>query len=80
MHAFVARTGNLVSPPHWIPTPLNIRVERADPAAGADLCGVIAERQEERRGSWRSAVDATACPGRGERPAHDRRRSSATKS
>ena len=29
MHAFIARTGNLITPPHWVPTPLNLRVERA---------------------------------------------------
>ena len=27
--AFIARTGNLITPPHWVPTPLNLRIEHA---------------------------------------------------
>lgn len=44
-HAFVARTGNLLTPPHWIPTPLNLRIEHAIRRLEHILQGVIAQRR-----------------------------------
>jgi len=45
MHSFIARTGSLLSPPHWVPTPLNLRVERAIRRLERILERVIAERR-----------------------------------
>jgi cytochrome P450 len=46
MQAFVVRTASLFSPPHWIPTPLNIRVERAIRRLERILHAVITERRK----------------------------------
>jgi cytochrome P450 len=46
MQAFVVRTASLLSPPHWIPTPMNIRVERAIRRLERILHAVIAERRK----------------------------------
>ena len=46
MQAFVVRTASLLSPPHWIPTPMNIRVERAIRRLERILRAVIAERRK----------------------------------
>jgi cytochrome P450 len=45
MRAFIARTGSLISPPHWIPTPLNLRVERAIRRLEQILMAIIAGRR-----------------------------------
>ncbi len=45
MRAFVARTGRLIAPPHWIPTPLNLRVERAIRRLERILFDLIDERR-----------------------------------
>jgi cytochrome P450 len=45
MRAFIARTGSLMTPPHWIPTPVNLRVERAIRRLERILAAVIAERR-----------------------------------
>jgi cytochrome P450 len=44
-HAFVARTGNLFTPPHWVPTPLNLRIERAIRRLERILMTIISERR-----------------------------------
>jgi cytochrome P450 len=44
-HAFIARTGNLITPPHWVPTPLNLRIERAIRRLERILMTVIAARR-----------------------------------
>jgi len=46
MRCFVARTGSLVNPPHWLPTPLNLRVERAIRRLERILMTIIAERRK----------------------------------
>jgi cytochrome P450 len=46
MQAFVVRTASLLSPPHWIPTPMNIRVERAIRRLERILHTVITERRK----------------------------------
>ncbi len=51
MHAFIARTGSLVSAPPWLPTPMNLRVERAVRRLERILFAIIAERR--RRGEDR---------------------------
>ena len=45
MRCFIARTGSLVNPPHWIPTPLNLRVERAVRRLERILVTIIAQRR-----------------------------------
>jgi cytochrome P450 len=45
MRSFIARTGRLLAPPHWFPTPLNLRVERAISRLERILAKVIAERR-----------------------------------
>jgi cytochrome P450 len=45
MRAFIARTGRLLTAPHWVPTPLNLRVERAIRRLERILATVIAERR-----------------------------------
>jgi cytochrome P450 len=45
MRAFIARTGSLIAVPHWIPTPLNLRVERAIRRLERILMTVIAQRR-----------------------------------
>jgi cytochrome P450 len=57
--AFIARTGKLLSAPHWVPTPLNLRVERAIRRLERILRRVIAERrrrQGEDRGDLLSML------------------------
>ena len=63
MRAFIARTGSLITPPHWIPTPLN-RSRRAShsPARTHPHDGHRRPARERRR-SWRLAVDAAARSG-----------------
>ena len=46
MRAFIARTGSLITAPHWIPTPLNRRVERAIRRLEQILMTVIADRRK----------------------------------
>jgi cytochrome P450 len=46
MQAFVVRTASLLSLPHWLPTPMNIRVERAIRRLERILHAVIAERRK----------------------------------
>ena len=46
MRAFVVRTARLISPPHWIPTPMNIRVERAIRRLERLLLSIIVERRK----------------------------------
>ena len=46
MQAFVVRTASLLSLPHWIPTPMNIRVERAIRRLERILHTVITERRK----------------------------------
>jgi cytochrome P450 len=45
MRCFIARTGSLVNPPHWLPTPLNLRVERAVRRLERILANIIAQRR-----------------------------------
>jgi cytochrome P450 len=45
MRSFIARTGSLLAPPHWFPTPLNLRVERAIRRLERILAKVIADRR-----------------------------------
>jgi cytochrome P450 len=45
MRSFIARTGSLVTPPHWVPTLLNIRVERAIRRLERILAAIITERR-----------------------------------
>jgi cytochrome P450 len=45
MHAFIARSGSLIAPPHWVPTPVNLRVERAIRRLERILKTVIASRR-----------------------------------
>jgi cytochrome P450 len=46
MRSFIARTGNLVTPPHWVPTRLNLRVERAIRRLEQILMAIIADRRK----------------------------------
>ena len=46
MQAFVARTASLVIAPHWFPTPMNVRVERAIRRLERILRSIIAERRK----------------------------------
>jgi cytochrome P450 len=46
MRAFVVRTARLVSLPHWLPTPMNIRVERAIRRLEQILRSIITERRK----------------------------------
>jgi len=46
MRSFIARTGSLVNPPHWLPTPLNLRVERAIRRLERILVNIIAQRRQ----------------------------------
>jgi cytochrome P450 len=45
MKAFPARTGSLIHVPDWIPTPLNLRVERAARRLDRLILSIIAERR-----------------------------------
>jgi cytochrome P450 len=45
MQAFVVRTASLISPPHWLPTPMNIRVEHAVRRLERIILSIIAERR-----------------------------------
>ena len=62
MHAFVVRTASLISPPHWLPTPMNIRVERAVRRLERIHPGDHRRAPEERRGPGRPALDAACTP------------------
>ncbi len=62
MLASVARSGNLMTPPHWVPTPLNLRIEHAIRRLEKILKDIILRRARKRRGSRRLAVDAGPCP------------------
>jgi cytochrome P450 len=46
MRAFVVRTARLISPPHWLPTPMNVRVEQAIRRLERLLLSIIAERRK----------------------------------
>ena len=46
MRAFIARSGSLVNPPHWLPTPHNLRVERAIVRLERILLAIIAQRRK----------------------------------
>jgi cytochrome P450 len=46
MRCFVARTGSLITPPHWVPTPLNRRVERSIRQLERILVAIIADRRK----------------------------------
>ncbi len=58
MRAFVVRTASLVSLPHWFPTPMNVRVERAIRRLEQILRTIIAERRKsgENRGDLLSML------------------------
>ena len=58
MRAFVVRTASLISAPHWVPTPTNIRVERAIRRLENILLAIIAQRREsgEERGDLLSML------------------------
>jgi cytochrome P450 len=58
MRAFTVRTASLVSLPHWIPTPMNIRVERAIRRLEKILQLIITERRKnmENRGDLLSML------------------------
>ncbi len=45
MESFIRRTGKLIPLPGWIPTPLNLRVERAAKRLDRIILGIIAERR-----------------------------------
>jgi cytochrome P450 len=45
MVSFMKRTGSLISPPAWLPTPLNLQVERAARRLDRIILGIIAERR-----------------------------------
>jgi cytochrome P450 len=45
VRCFIARTGSLVHPPDWLPTPLNARIRRAVRRLDDILANVIAERR-----------------------------------
>jgi cytochrome P450 len=46
MRAFALRTASLVSPPHWIPTPMNVKVERAVRRLERTLLNIITDRRK----------------------------------
>ncbi len=46
MHTFTARVGRIFAPPHWIPVPLNRRLERAIRRLEEILFAIIAERRK----------------------------------
>lgn len=46
MNSFIARTGKLIPVPDWIPTPLNLRVERAARRLDQIILAIIAERRK----------------------------------
>jgi cytochrome P450 len=46
MHCFIARTGSLITPPHWVPTPLNLRVERSIRQLERILAAIITDRRQ----------------------------------
>jgi len=46
MESFIRRTGKLIPMPGWIPTPLNLRVERAAKRLDRIILGIIAERRK----------------------------------
>jgi cytochrome P450 len=43
---FIARTGRLIAPPFWFPTPLNIRLQRAVRRLERIIFSIIADRRE----------------------------------
>jgi cytochrome P450 len=43
---FIARTGQLFTLPHWVPTPLNMRVERAARRLDRIILKIIADRRQ----------------------------------
>ena len=45
MTSFIARTGKLIPFPHWVPTPLNMQVERAARRLDQIILKIIAERR-----------------------------------
>jgi cytochrome P450 len=45
MASFIARTGKLVALPHWVPTPLNLRVEMAARRLDRIILKIIADRR-----------------------------------
>jgi cytochrome P450 len=45
MGTFIARTGQLIALPHWVPTPLNVRVERAARKLDRIILKIIADRR-----------------------------------
>ena len=58
VRAFAVRTASLISPPHWVPTPMNIRVERAIRRLEQILMTIIVERRKsgEERGDLLSML------------------------
>ncbi len=46
MQCFLSRSGSLVTLPHWLPTPVNLRVERAIRRLERILFGIITQRRE----------------------------------
>ncbi len=46
MRSFIARTGSLINPPHWLPTPHNLRVERAIRRLERIILTIIAQRRK----------------------------------
>ncbi len=46
MHCFVARTGSLITPPDWLPTPVNLRVLFAIRRLERILFGIIKARRD----------------------------------
>jgi cytochrome P450 len=48
MRAFIVRTGKLVTPPAWFPSPINLRVEGAVRRLETLLRSIIADRRESR--------------------------------
>ena len=46
MNSFIERTGKLIPVPDWIPTPLNLRVERAARRLDRIILAIIAERRK----------------------------------
>jgi cytochrome P450 len=45
-HGFIARTGRLISVPFWLPTPLNVRLQRAVRRLNQIILSIIAERRK----------------------------------
>jgi cytochrome P450 len=45
MNGFISRTAQLVSMPHWVPTPVNLRVERAARRLDRIILAIIAKRR-----------------------------------